>query len=75
MHSSQDKTRFLLMTRVRVLHGKWMSEMHSPVEDDNMQTHHVFSINHANTNIDARFAYRWLGSALGGCTFWFGCIV
>jgi hypothetical protein len=41
-----------------------MLKMDRLIGDDNMQTHHAFFINHANTNIDARFAYRWLGSAM-----------
>jgi hypothetical protein len=38
--------------------------MHSPIEDGNMQTHHAFLINHANTNMNARFTYHRLDSAL-----------
>jgi hypothetical protein len=36
-----------------------MLKMHSPIGDVNMQIHYAFFINHANSNMDARFAAGW----------------
>jgi hypothetical protein len=61
-HAFKSKTSqdFFSLSRVRVLHGT--NECRKYIVWLEM-TMHAFFINHANTNMNARFTYRCLSSA------------